>query len=147
LTFTTTKKESEGWHFDLSRSAIALVDRNKCAATESHITDSVSGTTSLKGRPSTNLVRSKITASAASPQRSIERGVTTNRRFVASGALLAKSMVYLSLYGLVSAIALIYKYVLFALTFVVARLYPAKFDRDAVMDALNQIEMDSRPND
>jgi hypothetical protein len=131
----------------LSRSATALFDRDKYTATESRITNSVSGTTSLKGRPSTTLVRSKITASAASPQQSIELGVITNRRFVANGALLAKLMVYLSLYGLVSAIALIYKYLLFALTFVVARLYPAKFDRDAIMDALNQIEKDSRPND
>ena len=62
---------------------------------------------------------------------------------VKKGAVLAKSLVYLPLLVLVSAIALIYKCLLLALTYVMARLYPEEFDRDAIIDALTEVENDS----
>jgi hypothetical protein len=65
---------------------------------------------------------------------------------VKKGAELAKSLVYLPLFVLVSAIALIYKYLLFALTYLMTRLYPEEFDRDAVIDALTEVEQNSTYN-
>ncbi len=65
------------------------------------------------------------------------------KKGAAKGAALAKSLVYLSLVVLVSAIALIYKYLLLALTYVMARLWPEEFDRDEVIDALTEVEKDS----
>jgi hypothetical protein len=92
-------------------------------------------------------VHTKITATAAPAQQFIRRDVTIARRLIANGAVFAKSLAYLSLFGLVSAIALIYKYLLLALTYVMARLYPAKFDRDTIIEALNEVEKDYRLND
>jgi hypothetical protein len=89
------------------------------------------------------LGRIKITANAARVQQFVRRDSTIGVRLIANGAALAKSLVYLSLFGLVSAIALMLKYLLFTLTGVIARLYPTEFDRDAVVDALNEVEKDS----
>ncbi|MGZ4947302.1 MAG: hypothetical protein ACXV5N_13170, partial [Halobacteriota archaeon] len=75
------------------------------------------------------------------------RDITFARRLIANGAVLPKSLIYLSLFGLVSAIALIYKYLLLALIYVMARFYPARFDRGAVIEALNEVEKDSWLND
>ena len=132
----------------MSRSATALAERNGRVDTDgTRITDGARSTAALKGRPSTTLVRTKITATAVPAQQFIRRDVTVARRLIANGAVLAKSLVYLSLFGLVSAIALIYKYLILALIYVMARFYPAKFDRDAVIEALNEVEKDSRLND
>lgn len=111
------------------------------------MTDGGCSTAALKVRPSTTLVRTKITATADPAQQFIRRDVTFARRLITNSAVLAKSLVYLSLFGLVSVIALIYKYLLLALIYVMARFYPAKFDRGAVIDALNEVEKDSRLND
>jgi hypothetical protein len=127
-----------------SRCPAALADRDRRADTNgTHIIDGASGTAAMKGRPSTALVRTKIAAGAAPPQQFFGLDVTTIRRRIANGAVLAKSLVCLSLFVLVSAIAVIYKYLILAVTYVMARLYPAEFDRDAVIDALSEIEKDS----
>jgi hypothetical protein len=131
-----------------SRSPVALVDRDRRADTDgTEIIDGASGTAALKRRPSIALVRTKIAARTAPPQQFFGRDVNTTRQLIANGAVLAKSLIYLSLFGLVSAIAFIYKYVLLALTYVMVRLYPAEFDRDAVIDALSEIKKNSRLND
>jgi hypothetical protein len=131
----------------LSRSA-ALADRDGRAGTDgTRITDGSCSSAALTGRPSTTLVRTKIVASATPPQQFTGRYVTITRRIGANSAVLVKSLVYLSLFILVSAIALIYKYLLFAVTYVTATLYPVEFDRDVVIDALNEIEKDSQLND
>ncbi|MGB7902617.1 MAG: hypothetical protein WCG09_09300 [Halobacteriota archaeon] len=67
----------------------------------------------------------------------------TIKKYAAKGAALAKSWAHLPLVVLVSAIALIYKYLLLALTYVIARLYPEEFDRDEVIDALTEVEKGS----
>jgi len=61
-------------------------------------------------------------------------------------AVLGKRLVYLPLYVLISAIALIYKHVLLAFIYVIARLYPGAVDRDVVIDALAEVEKDSKRN-
>jgi hypothetical protein len=132
----------------LSRSATTVVERNERADTNgTRITDGARSTAPLQGRPSTTLVRGEITASAAPLQQFVEPDVTITRWLIANGAIFAKSFVYLSLFGLVSAIAIIYKYLILALIYVMARFYPTKFDRDTVIEALNEIEKDSRLND
>jgi len=134
--------------FTLSRSATALAKRDGRADTNgTRITDGAGGTTALNGRPSTILVRTKIAASAAPQQQFTGRGVAITERLTANAVVLAKSLVYLPLFVLVSAIALIYKYLLLVLTYVIAFLYPAKFDRDTVIDALNEIEKDPQLSD
>jgi hypothetical protein len=131
----------------LSRSA-ALADRDGRTGTDgTSIADGACGSAALTEHPNATLVRTKIVASAAPPQQFTGRDVTIPRRLIANGAVLVKSLVYLSLFVLVSAIALIYKYLLFAVTYAIAALYPAEFDRDVVIDAFNQIEKDSRLND
>jgi len=132
----------------LSRSATALAKKNARADTEgTRITDGARSTAALNVRPNTTSVHTKITATAAPAQQFIRRDVTLARRLIANGAVLAKSLVYLSLFGLVSAIALIYKYLLLSLIYLMARFYPAKFDRGAVIEALNGVEKNSRLND
>ncbi|MGZ4852443.1 MAG: hypothetical protein ACXV3D_04550 [Halobacteriota archaeon] len=111
------------------------------------MTDGARSTAGLKVHPGTTLARTKITATAVSAQQFIRRDITFARRLIANGAVLVKSLVYLSLFGLVSAIALIYKYLLLALIYVMARFYPARFDRGAVIEALNEVEKDSWLND
>jgi hypothetical protein len=73
----------------------------------------------------------------------IRDDVTILRRLTVNGALVAKSLVYLPLLVLVSAIAFIFKYVVLTLTYVIARLYPEEFDRDAVFAALTEVAKDS----
>ena len=132
----------------MSRSATALAKKNVRADTEgTRITDGARSTAALNVRPNTTSVHTKITATAAPAQQFIKRDVTFARRLIANGAVLAKSLVYLSLFGLVSAIALIYKYLLLSLIYLMARFYPAKFDRGAVIEALNGVEKNSRLND
>ena len=128
----------------LTRSLNVSAGRDARAVTDgTRVTDGARGTDELKGRPSTTLVRTTNMASAAPRQRVVGRYVAITERLIAYGALLAKSLVYLSLIALVSAIALIYKYVLLALTYAMARLYPEEFDRDAVINALTEVEKDS----
>jgi hypothetical protein len=132
----------------LSRSATALAKKNVRADTEgTRITNGARSTAALNVRPNTTSVHTKITETAAPAQQFIKRDVTFARRLIANGAVLAKSLVYLSLFGLVSAIALIYKYLLLSLIYLMARFYPAKFDRGAVIEALNGVEKNSRLND
>jgi hypothetical protein len=127
----------------LGRSPATLAGRDRRAYnTGTCKTDVASGTKALKGRPSTTLVRTKIAASAAPPQQSVGRDVTIIRRLTANAAILAKSLVYLLLFILVSAIAFIYKYLILAVIYVIARLYPAKFDSDAVLDALSECDVE-----
>jgi hypothetical protein len=132
----------------LSRSTTAFADKDRHADTNgAHITGGARGTAALKGHPSTTLLRTKIIASDAPALQAIGRDVTNAKRRIANGVVSAKSLVYLSLFGLVSVVALIYKYLLLAMTGVMARLYPAEFDRDMVVEALNEIEKDSRLSD
>jgi hypothetical protein len=129
----------------LDRSA-ALADRDGRVGTDvTSITDGAFGSATLTGRPSTTLVGTKIVASAAPPKQFVGRDVIG--RLTANGALLAKSLIYQSLFVLVSAIALIYKFFLFTLIYVMAPLFPAEFDRDVIIGALNEIEKDSQFNE
>ena len=128
----------------MSRSATALPERDSRADTErTLIIDSARSNAPLQRHPSTALVRTKLTASAAPLQQLVGRDVTIIRRLIADSAILAKSLVYLSLFGLVSAIAFIYKYLMLALVYVMPYLYSAEFDRDTVIEALREIEKDS----
>lgn len=132
----------------MSRPAIALADGDGRADTDgTNNTDGASSAAALKGRPSTTLVNNMITASASPVQQLYRRDVSFIRWLIANVALLAKSLVYLSLFGFVSAIAWIYKYFLLLLIRVVARFHAGKFERDAFTDALNEVEKDSRPNE
>jgi hypothetical protein len=128
----------------LSRSATTLPERKSRADTErALIIDGTRSNAALQRHPSTTLVRTKLTASAAPVQQLVGRDVSIIRRLTANSAILAKSLVCLSLFGLVSAIAFIYKYLILALTYVMAYFYSAEFDRDTVIEALREIEKDS----
>ena len=128
----------------MSRSATALAERNGRADTErSLIIESTRSNVALQRHPSATLVRTKLTASAAPLQRLVSRDVSIIRRLIANSAILAKSLVCLSLFGLVSAIAFIYKYLMLALVYVMPYFYSAEFDRDTVIEALREIEKDS----
>ena len=103
--------------FALSRSATALPERNSRADTErTLIIDSARSNAPLQRHPSTALVRTKLTASAAPLQQLVRRDVTIIPWLITDSAILAKSLVYLSLLGLLSAIAFVYKYLILALT-------------------------------
>jgi hypothetical protein len=131
----------------LSRSESAHIDKTGPTDTEKiRVTSGVRGASGLKGHPDTILMRTKTT-SAASARQFVRRDLTVARRLIANGAVLAKSLVYLSLFGFVSAIALIYKYLLTSLTYVMARVFPAKIDRDEVIKALHEVEKDTTLND
>ena len=125
----------------LSRSPTTLVNRDKRSVNNGTcITDGASGTTALKGHPSTTLARTKVAASAAAKEQSSGRYVTSIQQFIAYGAILAKSLVYLSLFVIISVIAFIYKYLILAVIYIIPLFYPAEFDRDAFIQALSEIE-------
>ena len=123
------------------RSTTALIHQNRRAnADGTHVADSASNT-ALHRRLSATFAHKKIAANATRPQFA-EHDVDTER-LATDRAAFAKSLVFLTLFGLVSAIVLIYKYLLLAFVYVMARLHPAEFDRDSVIDALNEIEKES----
>jgi hypothetical protein len=113
-------------------------------------TDSARSANSARGtasdrRLNTAFAGTKI--SATPPQQLAAHDVTIAERLATSRTAHVKSVIYLLLFGLVSAIALIYKYLLRALIHVISRLRPAEFDRDAVINALNEVDKDSQLDD
>ena len=131
----------------LGRSATALVRQNgRANADGTRVTDSPRST-GLQRRLRTSFAYKEKAAGATPPQLLNEHDVAFTERLTANRAAFAKSLLYLMLFDLVSAIASIYKYLLLALVYLVARVHPAEFDRDSVIDAVNAIEKDSRLND
>ncbi len=128
----------------LSRSTAAFADRDgRADIGRANIADGVHDTAALKGSLSATLVHKKIAANAATSQYLTGRGIVI-RRLSTNVVVLAKSIIYLALYVLVAAIALIYKYLFLILIYAIGQHSPAEFDRNAVIDALKEVGKDSK---